>query len=407
MLKKFKLWESEQNAASSKASLLASIEKAFGEKLYVVKDFSTIEREGEPTQKTTLCSIESGHSFGLNFAGEKLYSVDFWLPDSTKSVGTLYLDKSGLSQDELIADLPNLVKNPKLEESILEYTAKKTTKAAPKIEEPKKINTVISDPGAKQVVKDIEKATKADEYEDYEYGDKDTIFDDFRRYVRMVIKGVQPAFLCTGMPGVGKDFITKQELEKAGLVKEKDYFKITGKASAPAMYQALHRYNGKLLVFSDCDSVFDKEDGVNVLKGALESDPDERMVTWGVGTGIKDTETGEKIPTRFLFTGKVIFLSNRSKKSLKKVDAVKSRSFTLEVALSPADMLAYIEEMLPKIEPTKPMALKKTAMNTIKSVAKGNPSVKLNMRTLLKAVVILEEIDDLVVAKRMIVQQCS
>lgn len=407
MLKKFKLWESEQNAAHTKASLISDIEKAFGEKLFVVKDFSTIEKEGEPLQKTTLCSLQSGHSFGLNFSGEKLYSVDFWMPTSTKSVGTLYLDKSGMSTEDLVSQLPALVKNPKIEESILEYTNKKATTKPAKIEPAKPAKTVITDQGAKEVVKDIEKATKADEYEDYEYGDKDTIFEDFRRYVRMVIKGVQPAFLCTGMPGVGKDFITKQELEKAGLVKEKDYFKITGKASAPAMYQALHRYNGKLLVFSDCDSVFDKEDGVNVLKGALESDPDERIVTWGVGNGIKDTETGEKIPTRFLFTGKVIFLSNRSKKSLKKVDAVKSRSFTLEVALSPSDMLAYIEEMLPKIEPNKPMALKKTAMNTIKSVAKANSSVKLNMRTLLKAVVILEEIDDLVVAKRMIVQQCS
>jgi hypothetical protein len=201
--------------------------------------------------------------------------------------------------------------------------------------------------------------------------------------------------------------MTKQEITTAGLVKEKDWFKITGKATPSAMYQVLYRYNGKLLVFSDCDSVFNNEDAVNILKGALETDADERVITWGVSSPIQDVETKEKIPTRFLFTGRVIFLSNRSKKSLRKIDAVKSRSFTLELALSPEDMVAYIEEMLPKIAPEKSMAVKKMAMNTIKSVAKVNPKVKLNMRTLLAAVSILEEVDDLVVAKRMIKQQCA
>lgn len=406
MLKSFRVFESEVATTKSRTSIVDKIKSAIGEKVYVVPNFKQITREGEPLQDVTLCTLQSGHSFALNFDGNTLYSVDFWLPDSKRSIGTLYVADSGLSIDDVIKGLPALIKNP-LEE-VIEEKFKTTTKSklvVKKAVEPKEI--IHKDKGAKQVEKDIAKATKADEYENYKYGDKDTIFEDFRRYVRMVIKGVQPAFLCTGMPGVGKDFITKQELTKAGLVADKDWFKMTGKISAPSLFLLLYKYNGKMLVFSDCDSIFDKEDAVNVLKGALESEPEERKITWGVGSPIKDPDTGEKVPTRFLFTGKVIFLSNRSRATLKKVDAVKSRSFTLEVALSPKDMIAYVDEMLPKISPDKSMAIKRLAMNTIKSVSKVDDSIKLNMRTLLKAIVILEEVDDLSVAKRMIIQQCA
>lgn len=411
MLKKFRIWESEVKTVETQSSIVDKVKSAIGEKVYVIPNFKQISKEGEPVQDVTLCTLQSGHSFALNFAGKQLYSVDFWLPDSTKSIGTLYVADAGLSVEELIKGLPALVKNP-MEEMVEELDEK--FKAAPvkkkklvlKTAAPSNDVTPITDPGAIQVQADIKKAVTAPEDEEYKYGDKDTIFDDFRRYVRMVIKGVQPAFLCSGQPGIGKTYLTKDEIKKANLP-EGEWVKITGKTSAPSLYLSLYKHNGKLLVYDDCDGFFDDEDAINTLKGALDSDPDNRTITWGVAKTLKDPETKEIVPTSFKFTGRVIFLSNRAMKTLKKLGAVKSRSFTLELALSPADMLAYIEEMLPKIEPNKSMAIKKMAMNTIKSVGKLNKGVQLNMRTLLKAVVILEEVEDLVVAKRMIVQQCS
>jgi len=405
MLKKFRLWESEIDSMKSKEFVIAQIKSALGEKVYVVPNFKEIVKEGEPHQMVTLCMLQDGHSFALNFAGKELYSVDFWTPDSTKPVGTLYVSSRGLSVADAIDAIPKLLKNPSAEvvESLHEFEKKIT------LEKPKAPKDVITDPGARKVQSDIAKATTSAQGEPYTFQDKNTIFNDFRQYLRMVIKGKWDAFLCTGMAGIGKDFITNDEIKKAGLEKDRDWVKIRGKSSAASMYIALYKNNGKLIVFSDCDSVFKDEDGINTLKGALESDAAEREITWGVARPIKDPETNEKVPTKFLFTGRVIFLSNIAMKNpvLNKIDAVKSRSMVLEVALSPEDMLAYVEEMLPVVQPKTPLATKKMAMNTIKSVGKSNPEVKLNMRTLLKAIAILEEIDDITVAKRMIVQQCA
>lgn len=393
MIKKFRLWESLYESSKIEADIIKKVKDSI-EGLYYIPNFQELHRPDEPEQIMHLFSDKAGNTFSLNFTEEgTLHSIDFWLPHSIKPESTLYIE--GHDIDEVISLLPKMMSNPKpgvVKENLNEYQ----TGSQIKLTEPIEAVLKSGDTEADTIDKIIA---------EYKYGDPKTIFDDLRRYVRMVIKGTQPALLVTGSPGVGKTFITAEEIKNAGLEKGKDWVKVKGKSTAAAMYISLFRNNGKLIIYDDCDSVFKDPNAINVLKGALDSDESERDISWESAKEIRDPSNGESIPKNFNFNGRVIFLSNLPQK---RVDpAIKSRAFVLEVALSPDDMVKYIEDLMPKVMPDVAIATKKIALNTIKNVAAKNKRVQLNMRTMLKAIKILDEVPDLDDAKRMIVQQCS
>jgi len=117
------------------------------------------------------------------------------------------------------------------------------------------------------------------------------------------------------------------------------------------------------------------------------------------------TPEGKDIPQKFDFTGRVIFISNLAQKSID--PAIKSRSFVIEVALSPDDMVGYIEGMFDTIMPYERVSTKRYALDSIKDAAENNPKVQINMRTFIKAVKIVKNVKDPDVALRLIIQQTS
>ena len=241
------------------------------------------------------------------------------------------------------------------------------------------------------------------EASDYKYGDLETIFDDLVEYTKMVIAGKQPALLVTGSPGTGKSYLIQKQLDMAGLKEDTDYVIIKGKSSAAGMYMSLYEHNGKLIVYDDCDSIFKDDNSLLVLKGALDSSK-VRKISWVVGKALKNAN-GENIPQKFIFTGRVIFITNMAQRKID--DAIKSRTLIIEIALSPLDMVKHINNKLKDIEPDEPIELKQLALNTIQGVAKKNKDVQVNLRTLVKAIAILKNEDSLKVARRMIIDQCS
>ena len=198
-------------------------------------------------------------------------------------------------------------------------------------------------------------------------------------------------------------FIVTDELKKAGMKKDVDYYHVKGKSTAAGMYQTLYEHNGKLIVFDDMDSIFKDDNAVNILKGALDSD-EVREIAWITSRPMK-TASGEDVPQRFDFTGRVIFISNLAQKNVD--SAIKTRSFVVEVALSPADTVKYIEGLFDVILPYERVSTKRYALNAIKAAADENPNVQINMRTFLKAVKIVKNVKDKNVVDRMIIQQCS
>ena len=209
------------------------------------------------------------------------------------------------------------------------------------------------------------------------------MFDDMNNLTKMVAAGVSPSLVVTGMPGLGKTFNITKTLDEVGFEEGIDFVHVKGRCTAAGMFITLFENSDKLIIFDDCDSVFKDSDGVNLLKGALDS-YDKRVISWMSAKPLKDRE-GDALPRSFDFTGKIIFISNLP---IQKVDsAIRSRAFVLDITLTPDQMLKRMTDLLPVIEPEiKDMKIKKEALSALKSAFKKFDAVELNFRSLIKAI---------------------
>lgn len=365
-------------------------------KIYTIPDYYTFVRKGEPEQKSILVTDDGSTSISLNYTSKgKLYSLDVFV-DSGDPFITYYVEKGTL--EDIATIVPTLLTNPR--KSPLPYTSP-TKRILQEAEEADNIQLTSGEPKPETIVDPIYKKAEKIEAE-YDYSDPETIFEDLKAYVDMVIKGTQPSLLITGSPGAGKTYNVLKRLREAGLEKDKDFIHIKGRGTPAGLFISLFENNGKLIVFDDCDSIFGYGDSINILKGALDS-YDEREISWLVGKPLQSG--GRNLPKTFLFNGRVIFISNLPQRKID--DAIKSRSFMIEVALTPEDMIKQMRKELPNVYPEAPLYLREDAMETIEDVYKGAKNLELNMRTLVKAIKILREIPDLKVARRLILQQCS
>lgn len=81
------------------------------------------------------------------------------------------------------------------------------------------------------------------------------------------------SLLITGGPSTGKTFRVMKTIKDLGLKQGEDYITKKGKITARSLYRILIEQLNGLSIFDDCDSVFDDPNGVNMLKGALDTDP--------------------------------------------------------------------------------------------------------------------------------------
>lgn len=220
---------------------------------------------------------------------------------------------------------------------------------------------------------------------DFEGDDMD-VFDELRSLVIMVINQINPSLLVTGRGGIGKTHTVMSTLNEFGLVKNEEYVVIKGAATPLSMYKALYQNNGKIVIFDDCDSIFKDPDGVNILKGALDS-YDEREISW-LSKSTYDPETqspseSKPVPNRFVFDGGIIFISNLP---MEKVDqAVRTRSYVIDISLSEEEIFDIMEKNLPNILPTVDLSTKKEVLSFLRSeYSSSNETI--SIRTLIKAI---------------------
>jgi hypothetical protein len=187
-------------------------------------------------------------------------------------------------------------------------------------------------------------------------------FDYIRYVVSLVINGVNPSALITGRSGVGKTHLVMDELKKAGLEKDKDYLFVSGHSSAFGLYKLLHDNRENFIVFDDCDSVFKDPKSVNLLKAALDS-YDIRRVSWFSDK----TDNNEDIDPYFDFEGRVIFISNLYAERID--EAVRSRSFCMNLCMSNAEVTEHMRNIIADIEPKVDMAIKLEVLEYIDTIA--------------------------------------
>ena len=207
------------------------------------------------------------------------------------------------------------------------------------------------------------------------------MFQNLERLTKMVGRGIQPSLVITGMAGVGKTHLVKETLKQMGLKESYDFEHFKGKATAAGLYMTLYANSDKIVVLDDCDSVFKDDDAVNILKAALDS-YDTRQISYISTKPLKD-EFGEPIPSRFEFTGKIIFISNISQTKLD--EAIRSRSFVADISMNTEQMFQRMEQLMPTMETSIPLAAKQQALSIMQELDAKYGGVDINLRSFIKA----------------------
>ena len=207
---------------------------------------------------------------------------------------------------------------------------------------------------------------------------------------QMVISKESPSVLICGDGGLGKTHTVLKCVKKSKLVDIKslipliepinteddedevnrkidlnanqptgDYIIIKGHSSARSLYKLLYKHKDKLIIFDDCDSILLDSTSINLLKSALDS-YDARWIDWHSSAWGDDD-----IPSSFMFTGRVIFISNMK---MHKIDpAVKTRCLKIDLSMTRDEKIERMEHCLDEIMPNVDIKLKTEALAFIKS----------------------------------------
>ena len=171
---------------------------------------------------------------------------------------------------------------------------------------------------------------------------------------RACIAGDIRAMIVTGPAGIGKSHGVNLQMEKASMFdklagKKVRFEVVKGAMSGIGLFAKLYKFSDakNVLVFDDCD-IWEDQDAINVLKGALDSGK-TRRISWNKDSRILREEG---IPNSFNFNGSIIFITNKSfdaKKAGKMqphLDALQSRCHFLDLTVdSERDKMLRIKQV--------------------------------------------------------------
>ena len=252
----------------------------------------------------------------------------------------------------------------------------------------KNVSVSSSIPGAAEAQKKIEIVKS----------DPKTAFKEMQMYVKMVIKGIQPAVILCGAPGVGKTYRIMQQLKAAGYTMTGDNV-IKGKCSPRQLYLTLYnnRSKGDIVVIDDADSLVGPkapEDSINILKAALDSTADDegRLVSYKISGELKDDE-GVPVPKSHYNKCGVIVITNYN---VGQIDtALRNRAFTQSLEFSVSDLLGIVRDLMPNIEPEHlSMSSKAKAMNFLEKLVEDKEPIEVSIRSFITCSRIYENAED-------------
>ncbi len=156
------------------------------------------------------------------------------------------------------------------------------------------------------------------------------------------IAGNIRSLIVSGPPGVGKSFGVTTQMEKASMFdkisgKRPRFEIVKGAMSGIGLFATLYKYSDSknVIVLDDCD-IWQDQDALNILKGALDSGK-TRRISWNKDSRIL---RDEGIPNTFNFNGSVIFITNmniadkKSKNIQPHLEALQSRSHYLDLTIN-------------------------------------------------------------------------
>lgn len=262
------------------------------------------------------------------------------------------------------------------------------------------------------VTSTISGADKAGKEIERHKSDPKTAFKEMQMYVKMVIKGIQPAVILCGAPGIGKTYRIMQQLKAAGYTMTGDNV-IKGKCSPRQLYMTLYNNKGKgdIVVIDDADGLVGPkapEDCINILKAALDSTADDegRLVSYKISGDLKDDE-GVPIPKSCYVKCGVIVITNYA---VGQIDtALRNRAFTQSLDFDVKDLLQIVKDLMPNIEPNHlSMASKAKAMDFLQKLVDDGKPIEVSIRSFITCARCYENAEDeeeLKLAQHMIEEQ--
>lgn len=134
---------------------------------------------------------------------------------------------------------------------------------------------------------------------------------------------------------------------------EGDYHLVKGFSTTKALFRTLYTYRDKLIVFDDCDNIFKDGDAANIIKAALDSG-EKALVSWNV-----DRARGG-LPKNFLFTGKIIFISNLRQDQIPQ--PILSRALRMDLTMNAKHKIERMKDIMPHLEVNASLKVRKEVL---------------------------------------------
>lgn len=180
-------------------------------------------------------------------------------------------------------------------------------------------------------------------------------FQILNSMTKAVKRGDVTAMIVSGAPGVGKSHGVEEVMERyetfEALGLERKHEIVKGNMSPVGLYVKLYNLKERdnIIIFDDCDSIFEDVLSLNILKAALDSKP-KRTINWNTDS---HKLRAEGIPDSFTFEGGAIFITNvkfsnvRSKKLRDHIEALESRCHYLDLTIdSSRDKILRIKQVM-------------------------------------------------------------
>lgn len=187
--------------------------------------------------------------------------------------------------------------------------------------------------------------------------------------------GAVRGLIVSGAPGIGKthtlEFLVEQKAETDPSFR---YTTIKGAVTAINLYKTLFRYRdeGNVIILDDTDSIFFDDEGLAILKAALDSG-DRRKLSWlSNSADLKN----EGIDTEFEYHGSMMFITNtdfqryvdeRTSRLAPHFEALISRSIYLDLKIHSRRPIVLWAEFIVKHQ--KMLQLKMGLTDTQSAVA--------------------------------------
>lgn len=179
-------------------------------------------------------------------------------------------------------------------------------------------------------------------------------FEMLKDMTKAVKKGNVRAMIVSGPPGVGKSHGVEEVLERYAMMESlgagKSHEVIKGAMSPLGLYCKLFSMSdpGKVVVFDDCDSIFQDDLSLNILKAALDSKKN-RWIHWNTDSF---KLRNEGVPDKFKFEASAIFITNlkfdKVKGKLREhLEALESRCHYMDLTIdSDNDKILRIKQVV-------------------------------------------------------------